>query len=145
MERIQPSKGHSQTREHRWMGSQDMKRIQLSERHSQTGEHRQTDKSGHRKNLTERGALTSWRVQMDRQVRTWKESNRVRGTHILESTDGQTSQDMVRIQQSEVYSQTGECRWTDKSGQRKLLTEWGPLTHWRVQTDRQLRTWKESN
>ena len=71
------------------MGSQDMKRIQLSERHSQTGEHRQTDKSGHRKNLTERGALTSWRVQMDRQVRTWKESNQVRGTHILESADGQ--------------------------------------------------------
>src|SRR6267142_2415250 len=100
--------------------SQDMKRIQLSEGHSQTGEHRQTDKSGHRKNLTKQGhsptgecrrmdksgqrknltkpgALTSWGVQMDRQVRTQKESNQLRGTHRLKSTDGQTSQDMERV------------------------------------------------
>src|SRR6267142_4938710 len=77
--------------------SQDMKRIQLSKGHSQTGECRQTDKSGHRKNLTKQGALTSWGVQMDRQVRTQKESNQLRGTHRLKSTDGQTSQDMERV------------------------------------------------
>src|SRR6266850_1660568 len=73
-------------------------RIQASEGHSQTGEHRQTDQSGHRKNLNMQGALTCWRAQTDGQVRTWKESEQVRGTHSLESTDRQASQDMERIQ-----------------------------------------------
>src|SRR6267142_290652 len=55
--------------------SQDTERTQLSEGHSQTGEHRQTDNSGHKKNLTKQRALTYWREQPDRQVRTQKESD----------------------------------------------------------------------
>src|SRR6267142_2391385 len=73
--------------------SQDMERIQPSKGHSLPGEHRQTDKSGHGKNRTEQGALTDWRAQTDRQVRTREESNRARGTHRLESADRRTSQD----------------------------------------------------
>src|SRR6267142_726512 len=115
--------------------SQDTERIRPSEGHSHPGERRWTDKSGHGKNLTERGALTNWRAQTDGQVRTRKESDRARGTHRLESADGQTSQDTERIRPSEGHSQTGEHRWTDKSGHRKNLTERGALTNWRAHTD----------
>src|SRR6266850_2131499 len=125
--------------------SQDTERIRPSKGHSQTGERRWMDKSGHGKNPTERGALTPWRAQTDRQVRTWKESNRARGTHKLESADGQTSQDTERIRPSEGHSRPGERRWTDKSGHGKNLTERGALTNWRAQTDGQVRTRKESD
>ena len=43
--------------------------------------------------MTEQVALTNWRPQIGRQVRTWKEGNYVRGTHILETAEGETSQD----------------------------------------------------
>ena len=43
---------------------------------------------GHGMKATERGALTSWRPQREGQVRTWKESDRVRGTHRLETAEG---------------------------------------------------------
>src|SRR6266850_912085 len=66
--------------------SQDTERIQLSEGHSRTGGRRRTDNSG-QKYTTERGALTDWRAQMDGRVRTRRESDRARGTHILESAD----------------------------------------------------------
>jgi hypothetical protein len=55
------------------------------------------DRSGHGKNSSEQRALTNWKVQKDGQVRTWKESKQVRGTHILDSRDGWTNQDMERI------------------------------------------------
>src|SRR6267142_2251043 len=67
--------------------SHNMERIQLSKGHSPTEECRQTDKSGHEKNPTKQGALTSWRVQTDGQVRTWNESDQARGTHFLESAE----------------------------------------------------------
>src|SRR6266850_417191 len=100
MERIRPREGHSPTGECRQMDKSGHGK-NLTEGHSRPGECRQTDKSGHRKNSTERGALTSWRAQMDGRVRTRKESNRARGTHILESADRQTSQAMERNRPSE--------------------------------------------
>ena len=42
------------------------------------------------------GALTSWRLQKEGQVRTWKESNQASVTHFLETTEGETSQDTER-------------------------------------------------
>jgi len=45
----------------------------------------------------EQGALTLWRAQKDRQVRTWKGSDQAMGTHILEIADIRTSQDTERI------------------------------------------------
>jgi len=124
--------------------SQDTEGIQASEGHSLPGERRQMGKSGHGRNPSERGALTNWRAQMDGQVRTRKESKRVRGTHELESADGRTSQDTEGIQASEGHSQTGEHRWTDKSGHGRNLSERGALTTWRAQMDGQVKTWKES-
>jgi len=56
---------------------------------------------------------------MDEQVRTQKESKQARDTHILESTDRQTSQDMKGIQASKGHSQTKEHRQTDKLGYRR--------------------------
>ena len=41
--------------------SQDTGRYQQSEVYSQTGDGRRRDKSGHRKEVTEQGAPTSWR------------------------------------------------------------------------------------
>jgi len=72
-------------------------KIQASKGHSLAGEHRQMDKSRHEINLSKQGALTDWRVQMDRQVRIWKESEQVKCTHQLKSTDRWVSQDMERI------------------------------------------------
>src|SRR6266850_173067 len=80
---------------------------------------------------------------MDGQVRTRKESKRVRGTHELESADGRTSQDTEGIQASEGHSHTGERRRTDKSGHGRNPSEQGALTPWKAQTDGQVRTWKE--
>ena len=104
------------------------------------------DKSGRGKNLTEQGALTSWRWhregQVEGQVRTWKESNQARGTHILETASGVTSQDgknptergaltgwigvgmdksgngedIERIRPSKGHSPTGDSIRSDKSG-----------------------------
>src|SRR6267142_3697409 len=56
--------------------SQDTETTPASEGHSLPGLHRGRDKSGHGNNLSERGALTSWRAHMDGQVRTWKQPKR---------------------------------------------------------------------
>jgi len=53
---------------------QDMEGIQVTKGHSLAEEHRQMDKSGHKENLSDQGALTSWRAQTDGQVITWKKS-----------------------------------------------------------------------
>ena len=65
-----------------------MERKQPSKGHSLPGDCGGGDKSGHRKKVTEQGALTPWRPQRGGQVRTQKESDQARGTHILETTDG---------------------------------------------------------
>jgi len=69
---------------------------------------------------------------MDGQVRTQKESKQAQGTYSLESTDGQTSQDMEGIQASEEHSQTGEHRQMDRLGHRENPSKQGALTNWRV-------------
>ena len=79
------------------------------------------DKSGHGKNPTDRGPLTSWRPQREGQVRTRKEFDRPRPTHRLETAQGGTSQDT------------------------KNPTDRGPLTHWRPHREGQVRTRKESD
>src|SRR6267142_2556256 len=75
--------------------SQDTERIWASNGHSLAGECKQMDKLGHRKNPRKQGALTNWRAQMDRHVRTQKESKQARGTHFLESIDRQSSQERI--------------------------------------------------
>jgi hypothetical protein len=41
--------------------------------------------------MTERGALTNWRRQRERQVRTEKDSDRARDIHLLETAEGGAS------------------------------------------------------
>jgi len=60
---------------------------------------------------------------MEGQVRTQKESNQVRGTHFLETTEGGKSQDTERKQPSEGHPQPKDHRRRDKSGHRKKLTK----------------------
>jgi hypothetical protein len=53
---------------------QDTERIQVSEGHSPTGERRRRDLSGYENNPIKQGGLTDWRAQVERQVRTQKQS-----------------------------------------------------------------------
>jgi hypothetical protein len=113
--------------------------------HSLSGDGIGRDKSGHGKNPTEQGALTNWRQHREGQVRTWKESDRARRTHELETTSGGTSQDMERIRPSEAHSHPGDGIGRDKSGHRKNPTKRGSLTLWRRHREGQVRTRKESD
>ena len=101
--------------------------------------------SGHRKNRTDQGPLTFWRRQTEQLVRTLKESNRLRPTHILETADRATCQDTQTIRPTEAHSHPGDGRQRDLSGHRNNLTDRGPLTSWRRQTERLVRTLKESD
>jgi hypothetical protein len=96
--------------------SKDMTRDQQGEVHSQTGDRTVRDKSGHRKKLTDRGALTTWRSCREGQVRTLKETDQARCTHSLETAQGGTSQDTKKNQQSEVNSLSKDRTGRDKSG-----------------------------
>jgi len=96
-----------------------MERNQPSKGCSHPGDGRGRDESGYGKK--EWGALTSWRWQRGGQVRTWKESDQVRGTHILEMAEG------------------------DGSGHIKKATEQGALTSLRQQRNGKFRTQKESD
>jgi hypothetical protein len=103
------------------------------------------DKSGHGKNPTDGGALTCWREHQGGQVRTWKESNRARGTHFLERASEGTSQDTERIWPCEGHSLPGDHTGRDKSGHGKNPTERGALTSWRPHWEGQVMTRKESD
>ena len=107
--------------------------------------------SGHRNNPTERGALTAWKRHREKQIRTqkesdpergthmletaWeghvrtqKESERKRGPHVLDTSWGETSQDTERIRSSEGHSHTEHGMGRDKSRHGKNQTERGALT-----------------
>ena len=113
--------------------SQDTGRMRASKGHSLSRKPRQRDKSEHRRNASQQGALTSWRTQTQRQVRTWKECEPARGTHVLESPDTETCQDTERMQASEGHSHPGEPRYKDKSGYGNNESQQGALTNWRAQ------------
>jgi hypothetical protein len=95
--------------------------------------------SGQQNKVSERGALTFWRVQTEGhiktakqcervrdtdiletqkkgQVRTSKQSERARGTHCLENREVGRSQDNETKQRSKGLIQTGEHRGKYKSG-----------------------------
>jgi len=67
------------------------KRKYMSKWHWLSGEHRGRDKSGQWKKVCKRGPPTDWRVERLGQDRTTKESEQVRGTHLLESVERRTS------------------------------------------------------
>ena len=75
---------------------QHTERKRLSDGHSLPGDHRGRVLSGHGKTATERQALTSWRSQRGRIVRTQEKSDCMTGTHFLETAEGGTCQDMEK-------------------------------------------------
>jgi len=101
----------------------DKKGKRLSEVHSLPGDNRGRDMSGHERKVTEQGTLTIWRLQREGLVRTWKESDRVRHTHNLETAEGGTCQDMEGKRLSKAHSQSGDCRGRDLSGHERKATE----------------------
>ena len=125
--------------------SQVTERIRPTNVHSPTGDRTGMDKSGHRKNPTDRGSLTNWRPHREGKVRTWKESNQPRPTHQLEIAQGGTSQDTERIPSTEAHSPTRDDTGRDKSGHGKNPTDRGPLTNWRPHREEQVRTQKGSD
>jgi hypothetical protein len=102
------------------------------------------DWSGHGKEASERGALTDWRAQKNGLVRTWKGSERAKGTHFLESAEECTGQDMEMKRASEGHSLPGERRRMDWSGHGKEANERGVLTDWRAQRNGLVRGRKGS-
>ena len=124
---------------------QDTETIRPTEAHSRPGDDRQNDLSGHRNNPTDRGPLTDWRRQTERPVRTPKQSHRPRPTHWLETADRGTCQDTETIRPTEAHSPSGDGRQSDLSGHRNNPTNRGPLTFWRRQTARLVRTLKQSD
>ena len=124
---------------------QDTETIRPTEAHSHPGDGRQRDLSGHRNNPTNRGPLTSWRRKTERLVRTSKQSDRPRPTHQLEMADRATCQDTETIRRTEAHSHPGDGRQSDLSGHPNNPTDRGPLTFWRRQTERLVRTPKQSD
>jgi len=122
--------------------SQDTEINRACKGHSLAGKSRRTSQD--KESPGKQGALTLWRVQRERQVRTQKQTEKARGTHILESAEGETSQDTETNRASKGHSPTGECRGRDKSGHRNKLSKQGALTFWRVQRERQVRTQKQT-
>ena len=108
---------------------QDTERNQSTEAHSHPGDGRERDLLRHRKKPTDRGALTNWRWQREGLVRTRKQTDRPRRTHILEAPEGGTCQDSKRNRPTEAHSQTGDGRERDLSGHGNKPTDRGTLTH----------------
>jgi hypothetical protein len=75
---------------------------------------------------SEQGALTNYhRAQWEEQVRTPSETERVKATHPLSSTEGGTSQDIKQTSLSEGHSHTVEYKERDKSEHRTKPSEQG--------------------
>ena len=104
---------------------------------------RGSDLSGHGKKSTDRGALTSWRRQRERLVKSWKEIDRPRRTHSLETAEVGTCQDTERNRPTKAHSRAGDSRGRDLSGHGKKSIDQGALTSWRWQRERLVRIWKE--
>ena len=122
---------------------QNTERTRPTKAHSHTGDGKGRGLSGHAKKSTERGALTNWRRQRKGLVRTRKETDRARRTHVLETAERGIFQDTERNRPTEAHSLPGDGGGRDLSGHRKKPTEQGALTFWRRQRERLVRTRKK--
>jgi len=117
---------------------QDMERMQASKGHSHPGEPRWRDKSGHRKHASQQGALTSWRAQTERQVRTQRQCGLGRA---LTSWRAQVESQVRTQKQCKPVRGTHkleESRQRDKSGHGNNVSQQGALTSWRARTEGQV-------
>jgi hypothetical protein len=76
---------------------------------------------GQRKKASERGLLTSCRVQRGGQVRTTNENERKKGTDFLAGAGRETSEGSEIRRTSEGHSPTEEHQWIENSGHRKKV------------------------
>lgn len=76
-------------------------------------------------------------------MRTWKENDRARVTHLLVIAEGREGQDMEGKRPSRRHPHSADHKGWDKSRHKKKVTEPGVLTNWRPPTERQVRTRKE--
>ena len=130
-ERNRQTKPHSLAGDGRGSNLSGHRKKSTDRAHSLAGDGRGSDLSGHRKRSTNRAALTSWRRQRERLVRTPKEIGRPSRTHFLETGEGVTCQDTERNRPTEPHSLAGDGRGSDLSGHRKKSTDRAALTSWR--------------
>ena len=123
---------------------QDMERNQPSDAHSLSGDGIGRDLSGHRKNPTEQGALTSWRgIRRDlsghgknpterrvlttwrwhreRAVRTRKESDPTGGTHVLENAKRRPGEHIKNIREQRECNNRNQCRNMDQKVRTDII------------------------
>jgi hypothetical protein len=98
--RSQTVKWNSLSIEHRGRDRSGPKKNRISEGYSLPVEFRGRDKLGHRKQLSGQGELTGCRTQWGEQVRAPKKPEQPRGTHVLSSAKGGTSEDLKETQQA---------------------------------------------
>ena len=138
--------GYSLPGENRGGIGDDTERNRPTEAHSPSGDGRGRELSGHGKKSTDRGALTHWRRQREGFVRTRKETDRPRRTHILktveeglvktrkeidrprrthilETAKGGTCQDTETNRPTEAHSLSGDGRRRDLSGHARKPTD----------------------
>ena len=125
--------GHLQTGDRRGRNKLGHEKKEPSKGHSPPGDHRGRNKSGHGKKVTERGVLTLLRPYREGQVRQQKESDQMRGTHILKTAEGGASHDPERKRLNKGHPHTGDGRGKDESGHGKKATKRGAHTNWRPQ------------
>ena len=110
VERKRQSKGNPLSGDIRGGICQSTERKRSSEGNSLSGDGRGKDLSGHGKKGAKRWALTLWRQQRERLVRTQNEGDRVRGTHILEIAEG----DLFRIPKESDQARRGNSLSEDR-------------------------------
>ena len=101
---------HSPTGDSRGRTSQDTERNRCTDAHSRPEDGKRRGLSGHGKQPTKRGVLTFWRRQREGLVRTWKETDRPRRTHQLETAEEGICQDTERNRPTESRSLSGDGR-----------------------------------
>ena len=114
-----------------------------SNAHSLPGDGVGRDLSGLGKKLTERRALTLWRQNHERPVRTRKQTDRAMRTHQLETASGETCQGTETNRSSDAHSLSRDGIGMDLSGHGKKTTERCSLTSWRRHRDGLVRTQKQ--
>ena len=114
-----PTEAHSRPETVEGGTCQDTERNRQTEAHSLSGDGRGRCLSGHGNKPTDQGALTCWRRQRERLVRTRKEPDRPWRTHFLETAEGGTCQDTERNRPTEAHSPTEDGRGRCLSGPRK--------------------------
>ena len=107
---------------------QDNERSRPREWNSRPRDSRGSDLSGHGHKSAERRTLTTWRRQRERLVRTRKQIDQEKDTHLLETAEGATCQDTETNRPREGHSRAGDGIGSDLSGHGNKSTEGRTLT-----------------